>query len=494
MADDRLGAGCPAAGGTWERLRGQGSLAAVALVALLNFLGRAWEGDLHGDPVHYAALAKNIVASGEWLTLRDAPDLVYAKKPPLMMWLVAANFRFFGANTFTAKVWSCIFAVGVCILVFLTGRRLFGETAGLLGGCSVALMPGMVMNSMDLRLDSAVSLAVAATVYGAVRAVQEGRPRWLFLAGVAGGLGFMTKMSAGVHVPAVLVLVLLASRPRWLLHPCFWGAVALGVAIAAPWHLVVAGRHAESFTGVYFRQEMGERMVFGKHVAGNLVGNAVTLVVLTLPWFALAAYAVARWRRGGPAERWGMLVALLWTAEVLLVTAVPPKRYERYMATAFPAIGLLAGRGLAWLIPRRHHGRVPRVVRVLAALQAFAMVLVPVELHNYRCLGFTQARPMLDALEPGTALAGYWPPEPGKEEREGGGPWGLRAKATYYLDRQVAYYARAEDLAATPTRFAAARERHVADLVKLGFEVAFELDESYRLLMRPAPAGSGAKP
>lgn len=484
MREDKSAPSCPVARGVRTWLKANRELAIVLLVALPGFFGRAWEGDLHGDPVHYAAIARNIVTSGDWLTMRDAPDLLYANKPPLMFWLVAANFRLFGLSTFAAKFWSCLFAVGACLMVFLIGRRLFGATAGLLGGCILAATPGMIMCSMDLRLDSAVALAVAATAYAVVRAVQDGRPRWLLLAGAAGGLGFMTKMSAGAHVPAVLVLMLAVSRPRWLLSPWFWGAVALGVAIAAPWHLAVAGRHGQEFTGTYFGREIGERMVFGMHLPKHLALNFLGFGTLTLPWWPLAAYALFRWRRAAAVERWGMLLALLWIGEVLLASTVPPKRYDRYLTTAFPAVALLAGCGLAWLIPERHRDRVPRLLRTLAIIQALVLALLPVSFHEPSCEGFVHARALLEQLDPSPTLAGYWPGSPIEEAHGGMGPWGLRAKATYYLGRNVVFYSQGDALVKSGVRFVVARDRHVADLIPLGFELALELDESYRLLQR----------
>jgi len=484
--EDKPAPSCPVARGARAWLKANRELAVLLLVAALGFFGRAWEGDLHGDPVHYAAIAKNILSSGDWLTMQDAPGLIYANKPPLMFWLVAANFKLFGPSTFAAKFWSCLFGAATCVVLFLTARRLFGATAGLLVGCVAATTPGMIMVSMDLRLDSAVALAVTATVYAVVRAVQDERPRWLLLAGVAGGLGFMTKMSAGAHVPAMLALALMVSRPRWLLHPWFWGALVLGAAIAAPWHLAVAGRHGQEFTGAYFGREMGQRLVVGGHLARNFAGNLAGLLALTAPWGLLAAVALFRWRKAGPRERWGLLLAVLWIAEVLVTAAVPPKRYDRYVATAFPAVALLAGCGLAAFIPESVRERVPRVVRTLALMQAVALALYPGLLHTYSCRGFVDARDLLDKVEPGTSLAGFIP-EARFEDPEGEkGPWGLRSKATYYLDRTVRFYTKADDLLRSPTRFAVTRERYVPELTRAGFELVLDLDETYRLLLRRA--------
>ena len=156
-------------------------LLVVALFSCVMLFTRSWEGDLHGDPVHYAAVAKNILTTGDWLTMHDGPDLVYANKPPLMFWLVAVSFRLFGASTYTAKFWSCMFGVGTCLMTYLIGRRLFGGRAGLLAGCMVAVFPGVVPAVVDLRLESAVAFYTTVAVYCLLRAREKGRSSRLHL-------------------------------------------------------------------------------------------------------------------------------------------------------------------------------------------------------------------------------------------------------------------------------------------------------------------------
>lgn len=137
----------------------------VVLCAWVAFFLRNWEGDLHGDPVRYAAVAKTMLTTGEWLTPQDAPGVVYPNKPPLMFWLVAATFRVFGITTWSAKVWSCLFAFGGSILTFLIGRRLFDETVGMLAAAMTAAMSGITINAIDCRLDSAATFFALGVGY-----------------------------------------------------------------------------------------------------------------------------------------------------------------------------------------------------------------------------------------------------------------------------------------------------------------------------------------
>jgi len=461
----------------------------VALFGAATLLTRSWEGDLHGDPVRYAAVARNILATGDWLTLHDGPGCVYANKPPLMFWLVAMNFRLFGVSTYTAKLWSCLFGIGACLMTYLVGRRLFGGTAGMLAGCMLAMTVGFVPNAVDLRLDSAVTFFAVLAVYGILRADQDDRPRWLLLVGLAAGLGAMTKPSAALHVAALTLLLLGVRRPSMLVTPFMLGALALAAAIAAPWHVLLVTRQGEGFVDVYFREQIGSRMAMGVHFFSHVWANMSVLLLRSLPWWPLGVYAVARRRRSGSRERWGTCLALLWIAEVVILMAVPPKRYDRYTMPAYPAIALLAGFGLNLLLSVRVRKAVAYAAMTTALLIVFVLATVPVQVHTYSCAGFGTARELLDRVSPGQEVASYdphMPPGPGHDPRQ----WGLRSKIFYYMGRRLENYPDLEQLLASPEAFVIVRDRHQDALTGTGFKVLLRLDNHYRLAQRCAPGAA----
>ncbi len=452
---------------------------AVLLCAAAVFFTRSWEGDLTGDPVHYAAIAKNIVSTGNWLKLQDEPGRPYHGKPPLMMWLVALNFKLFGPGTYAARFWPCVFGVATAAMTCLLARRLFGRTAGLLAGCMTALSPGFVMAASDLRLESAVALAVVVAAYALVCAHQENRPAWLVVVGLAAGLGTMAKVVAIAHVGVIAVAFLAIWRPRWLLHPAFFAAVGVAALLVVPWHLYML-RTQGDFADRYIGKEVAARLVFGSHFFANLWKDISVLVLRSLPWSLLAAYGAWRSRRSGSSERLGTWFALLWMVEVVVLMAVPPKRYDRYMVPAYPAVALLAGYGLTFLLPQRVHGRIAGGVVRLAVACALLLAMIPVKLHSYDCEGYVRAKAVLDHAVPGTSVAWYGP--------AGGEPsWGLTAKSVYYLDRTVAAYTDFGALERDGVEFVIAEEERSPALKQHGFRDILPLEPQRRLFYRPAP-------
>jgi 4-amino-4-deoxy-L-arabinose transferase-like glycosyltransferase len=470
--------------------RANKALLVVIIAAIAAFYPRSWEGDLHGDPVHYAAIAKRMALTGDWLTPRDGPDVLYAKKPPVMFWLTAMNFRLFGINTYTAKFWSCAFAVAACVVTYLLGRRLFGEAAGLLAGFMLAGTSGVVPNALDLRLDTAVMFYTALAVYALVRADDDDRPAWLLLAGLAGGFGMMTKASAPLHAGVVVGVLLALRRPRWLIHPCLAAAVALAVVIAAPWHITMVLRYGREFSGTYFGEQIGSRITLGSYFLGNVADNVTILLLRTLPWWPLAAYTAVQARHTPPRLRWGVRLALIWIVAIGLLMAVPPKRYDRYMIPSYPAVALLAGCGLSMLLSERVRAALPAIITGVAVVSVFVMATVPIPIHNERCRGFLVARPLLDWLSPGDDVAGHdsrFPTGPARDPRQ----WSIRSKVYYYMDRDhVMNYSTPEELIEAGREFVIVRRKYVRKVTAHGYERILDLDSSHVLLHRGSRRGT----
>ena len=121
--------------------RGSGAAAAMvasfalALVLLLPGLGAAPFDD-PGEGQH-AEIAREIRASGDWLTLR-LNGVRYLDKPPLLYWLAAGAFALFGDGEWAARLVPLGGAVLAAAATALLGARLLGPWAGL--GAAGALL------------------------------------------------------------------------------------------------------------------------------------------------------------------------------------------------------------------------------------------------------------------------------------------------------------------------------------------------------------------
>jgi 4-amino-4-deoxy-L-arabinose transferase-like glycosyltransferase len=150
--------------------------------------------------------------------------------------------RIFGVNTWSILVPQALEGVATVWLLYLTVRRRFGATAGLIAGAVLATTPVAVLMFRYDNPDSLLVLLLVGSAYAMVRALEDGRTRWLVLAGTLVGFGFLTKMLQAVVVLPGFALVYLYAAPvplRRRVRQVLTGGVATVVA-AGWWVAIVA--------------------------------------------------------------------------------------------------------------------------------------------------------------------------------------------------------------------------------------------------------------
>ncbi len=118
----------------------------------------------------------------------------------------------FGYGKPIGRALSGLADLGTILLVFLIGRRLYGQATGLLAAGLMALTAFSIQQAHFFTVDSAVCFFVALTAYFSVRAGQSGSGLCFALAGLATGLATACKVSAA---PAALLVALAAVAWIW---------------------------------------------------------------------------------------------------------------------------------------------------------------------------------------------------------------------------------------------------------------------------------------
>ena len=118
---------------------------ARALWALFIAVALVWFATLdarhlvHPDEGRYAEIAREMAASGDWVTPR-LNDLKYFEKPPLQYWLTAAAFRAFGVHEWTARLWPALAGFLGVLAIAAAGYALGGRLLGAYAGLALATM------------------------------------------------------------------------------------------------------------------------------------------------------------------------------------------------------------------------------------------------------------------------------------------------------------------------------------------------------------------
>jgi 4-amino-4-deoxy-L-arabinose transferase-like glycosyltransferase len=135
-------------------------------------------------------------------------------KPPLALWVQALSARIFGLSSWSMLVPQALMGVAAAGLTYDLTRRRFGRAGGFVAGLALAITPVAVAVFRHNNPDALVLLCSVGALWAVVRALEDGRTRWLVLAGACIGLGFEAKMGAALLVVPALAAAYLWVAPR----------------------------------------------------------------------------------------------------------------------------------------------------------------------------------------------------------------------------------------------------------------------------------------
>lgn len=264
----------------------------IALSAVLNL----WALDQNGWANEYYSAAVRSM-SDSWHNFFygsfDAAGVMTVDKPPLALWVQALSVRAFGFSSAAILVPQALMGVASAVLVYDLTRRAFGRVAGSAAGFIFALTPITAAIFRHNNPDALLVLLSVAALWFVIRGFEDGRTRWMLLAGLMVGLGFETKMGAALLVLPGLALAWLwvapgGSRPRALLQLLAAGGVALAAALAWPvfvWLTPEASRPWISGTS--------DNSIWSLITGYNGVGRVSARPAVRAVWLAVRAVARA---------------------------------------------------------------------------------------------------------------------------------------------------------------------------------------------------------
>ena len=245
-----------------------GALAAAFVLASLAVL--AIRTLVPPDEGRYAEIAREMFASGDWVTTR-LNGIKYFEKPPLQTWMNALSFALFGVGDWQARLWTGLCGLLGVVVTGVAGRRVFGARIGfyaaLVLGSSFYWVACSQANSLDMSLASMMTLALCGLLVAQRDdATPVERRNWMLLCWAGMALAVLSKGLIGLVLPgAVLVLYTLFARDVRLwtrLH--LVKGLLLFFLITAPWFVLVALKNPEQ-PHFFFIHEHFDRFLKTEH-------------------------------------------------------------------------------------------------------------------------------------------------------------------------------------------------------------------------------------
>lgn len=171
----------------------------------------------------------------------DAANVITVDKPPASLWPMEISARIFGVNTWSIQLPQVLLGVAAVALLYVIVKKQSGPAAGLIAGTALALTPVATLMFRYNNPDALLAFLMVASVWALLRAVADGRTRWLLLCGALLGLGFLTKQLQVLLVMPGLALTYLIAGPARLRVRFAQLLAGLGAMMAAAgwWVLLV---------------------------------------------------------------------------------------------------------------------------------------------------------------------------------------------------------------------------------------------------------------
>jgi len=315
----------------------------VCFAAIAVIFWRLGQENLHDwDEAVYAQISKEMVKSGDWLT----PSFGYEPwfdKPPLFMWITAFFYSWFGANEFWSRAGSAFSAVGVVILTFVIGRRLYNKYVGMIAALILLTSWQFVrfarFGMTDILLTLLTYLALQAYLWRDSSEQKSWYLIWTYC-----GIAIMVKSVVGLIAAGVIMLDVLVVRrtAQTLRSRPFWLGLLLAILIAGPWHAFMWMTHGRAFVVQYFGNTLGAH--FTQVVEQHIGGRSFYLNVFQdefFPWIYVLPFGLShhltRVFREGPST----LILSLLVAVVFGVFTLAQTKVAWYMMPIYPAAAVL---------------------------------------------------------------------------------------------------------------------------------------------------------
>ncbi|MFJ8556953.1 glycosyltransferase family 39 protein [Streptomyces microflavus] len=192
-----------AGGPRWARPALYGLLLAVALAYFYNLSASGYANSFYSAAVQAGSQSWKALFFGSL----DSANAITVDKPPAALWPMALSVRLFGLNSWAILAPQVLMGVATAAVLNTAVRRRFGPVAGLIAVGVFALTPVAALMFRFNNPDALLALLMTVTVWCVLRALEQGRTKWLLWAGAAVGFAFLTKtLQAFLILPPLAVL------------------------------------------------------------------------------------------------------------------------------------------------------------------------------------------------------------------------------------------------------------------------------------------------
>jgi 4-amino-4-deoxy-L-arabinose transferase-like glycosyltransferase len=424
----------------WARPALLGVLVMTGVLYMWDLGASGWANSFYAAAVQAATKSWKAFFFGSF----DSSNFITVDKPPASLWVMDLSARVFGLSSWSLLLPQAFEGVATVALVYVTVRRWASAGAGLIAAAVMALTPVAVLMFRYDNPDSLLVLLLCGAAYATTVATEKASLKWLTVAFVLIGFGFLTKMlQAYLVVPAIAATYFLAAPASWWRRAGHLAAGGVAMVVSSFWW-VVAVMAVPAADRPYIGSSQDNslwNLIFGYNGFGRLTGSENGSVAAGAPGSA-NRWGATGWARlfgseMGSQVSWALPAALVLLVVVLALTLRRRRTdvlrasmvlwggwllatgaafslgqgiiHPYYNVALAPAIGALVGTGTWALWGRRRRwwaGLAMAVVVLTSAIWSYALLDRDPSWHPL-------LRPVIAGLGAAAALGLAWGPAAG---------------------------------------------------------------------------------
>jgi 4-amino-4-deoxy-L-arabinose transferase-like glycosyltransferase len=305
----------------------------------------------------YAEIAREMLDTGNFIV----PHLLgvpYIEKPPLLYWLMALSFHFFGESEASARLVSALPMTCMAIALYVFCRGLGYRRVGFLAAVIVSTSLPVAVLSRTVLFDPLLTALLGASLLAFQQWYLMRRRAWIRVAAVLLALATLEKGGVAlVLVGGIIGTFLCLLRDfRTLLLLGDRVAISLFFLVVAPWHILATLRQ-DGFAWFYFVNEhllrfLGLREPNDYHL-GPIYYYLPRVLVLLFPWTPFLCLLLRPSREVNPVESVLIRFCQAWVLFPLLFFSLSQAKGTYYVLVITPACALWLGIVLAYRVEKK---------------------------------------------------------------------------------------------------------------------------------------------
>ena len=304
------------------------SLTVLALI-VLRLVAAAWT-PLTFDEAYYWMWSKHLAFG-------------YYDHPPMVALVIRAGTLIGGDTELGVRLFSILLALPMSFAIYRTAAILFGGTRLAANATilfNVTLM--VAVGTLIVTPDSPLLVAASFVLFFLAKVLETGRGAWWLAVGAAVGCALLSKYTALLFGPAILIwLVAVPKQRSWLISP--WPYLGGLVAFAIFASVILWNAEHQ---WVSFLKQIGDRVRVDEfhpyHVAELIPTQFAFATPLVFILGAMGLYALIR-RKAGAMPARVMIDAMFWTIAAYFIWHSLHARVEaNWFAPVYPAFAIAA--------------------------------------------------------------------------------------------------------------------------------------------------------